>query len=172
MIELRFADLIRLCHNDLKRHGGLIEKRHDFFVYGFGAVAAVDQNKDAPQSRAASKVSFQQPLPFFNDSHRRVGKTITRKVDDVVFVANGEKVDLLGAAWGVRGTSKPFTTCQRVNQAGFTNVGSTRKAQFDPICRRHAVHGDDTFEELDRSMEQHTTSFDDRRVQIFNDRKT
>ena len=147
-VPRRPVHLVRLGHHHLKSHGGAVQKVHDFLVHRFDPVAGVDQHEGPAQGLAALQILLQQRLPFGHHRHRRLGIAVTGQVDEKSGLSQGKVVDFLGAARRVRRTGERLSVGQSIDQAGFTNVRSTGKANLQPVSGRQARHGDHAFDEV------------------------
>ncbi len=81
---------------------------------------------------APGQIGLQQPLPFLDHLHRRIGKAIAGQVDQIVAVGQREEVDLLRAAGRVRRPRQRLAAGQRVDQRWTCRRSSARQSRPRP----------------------------------------
>jgi hypothetical protein len=123
-------------------------------------VAGVDEDEGAPERRAAGEVGAEQGLPALDDGLRGLGEAVAGEVDQVAVGAEGEEVDLLGAARGVRGAGERLAADERVDQGRLADVGAAGEADLDPVGGRQAVYRDDALEELAGAGEEEAAALE------------
>ncbi|MPL75570.1 hypothetical protein SDC9_21396 [bioreactor metagenome] len=153
-LALGAADLVDLGQHHLEGHRRAVEQRQDFVIDLLHAVARVDQHEGAAQVHPAREIGLEQILPLLHHRHRRLGKAIARKVDEIGPAGGGEEVDLLRAPGRVRGAGKVLAVRQRVDERGFAHVRAAGKADLDPVGGRHPRHRDDALQEVDGGGKQ------------------
>ncbi len=152
-------DLVGLGQHALEGDGRAVEEGENFFIHRLYPVAGVDQHEGAAQGLAASEIGLEQFLPFADDGDRGFGIAVAGKVGHVAVFAQGEVVDFLRAARRVGGAGEGLAARQRVDQAGFADVGAASEADLEPIRRGQAGHGDHAFDEGDGAGEQEAAFF-------------
>jgi hypothetical protein len=123
-------------------------------------VAGVDQHEGAAERRAAGEIGAKERLPLLDHGLRGLGEAVAGEIDQVVGGAEGEEVDLLGAAGGVRGAGEGLAADEGVDQARLADVGAAGEADLDPVGGRKAVNGDDALEELAGAGEEEAAALE------------
>ena len=164
-------DLVGLGHHHLKRHGGAVQQHHNLFIHRFDAMAGIHQHKGAAQGLTARQIAFQQPLPLFHDGQRRLGIAIAGQVHQIMRRPGGEIVDLLRAPRRVGGAGQRLAPGQRIDQAGFTDVGAPGKADLQPVGCGQAIHRHHAFDKFDRPGKQHAPGFAAKIIRLCGQRK-
>lgn len=81
---------------------------HQSAIFWADIAAAIDQEKDEPQSWAMVDVGVDRLGPFFHLAARRFGKTVAGKIDEDKRFIDEEKIEQPSFARSSRGFSQFF----------------------------------------------------------------
>ena len=99
-------------------------------VYGLRLVTAVDEDKEAGHLLALQNVGLYDALNLFLAFLSALGIAVARKVDDVPVLINQEMIDEHGLSRSCGRHGESFTSRQHVDEAGFSNVGTSDEGVF------------------------------------------
>ena len=122
--------LVGFGENDGKRHSVLAQPFYESEVYGLRFVAAVDEDKEAGHLLALQNVGLYDALNLFLAFLSALGIAVARKIDDVPVLINQEVIDEHGLSRSCGCHGESFTPRQHVDEAGFSNVGTSDEGVF------------------------------------------
>src|SRR5215208_3952500 len=123
-------------------------------------MAGVDQEIDARQIGAASQKVMNELVPSLDLALGGGGITVAWHIDEHELLPAGKKYQLLRAPWCVRGARERIASAQRIDQAGFADVGTAGEGDLGPVHRRQPLQGVGRGNELPVAREQLATGFD------------
>ena len=139
--EPRFRHLVALGEDGLVGNGGLVQHGHHGAVGVPDAVAGVDQKTGPPQRRPPPEIGLDHLRPALDLAFRRLGVAIAGEVRQHQPAAEGEEVELLGAARRSGDAGQALAPGQRVDEAGFADVGAAGEGDLGQACVRHLLRG-------------------------------
>ncbi len=122
--------------NDGKGYAVLAQPFCKLEVDGLRLMAAVDEDKEAGHLLALQYIGLYDALNLFLPFLSAFGIAVSRKVDDVPVLVDQEMIDEHGLSRGCGCHGKPFPPCQHIDEAGFSNVGTSDEGVFGEMCLR------------------------------------
>lgn len=116
--------------NDGEGYSVLAQPFYESEVYGLRLVTAVDEDKEAGHLLALQNVGLYDALNLFLAFLSALGIAVARKVDDVPVLINQEMIDEHGLSRSCGRHGESFTSRQHVDEAGFSNVGTSDEGVF------------------------------------------
>jgi len=119
--------LVCLRGNDQARHPESVQPFLEFQVKIRGSESSVHEMDDHSNGRTYPKILFNQTAPLSACRLSGPGVTVARQVDQIKRTVKPVKIDTLSLARRGAGSGNAFSSCQPVDQAGFSYVRSSRE---------------------------------------------